>query len=47
MTGHILTVEDPVEYQFKNKRSIVNQRRDRRRHAVAADGANCCARRPT
>ncbi|RYF08709.1 MAG: PilT/PilU family type 4a pilus ATPase [Comamonadaceae bacterium] len=26
MTGHILTVEDPVEYQFKNKRSIVNQR---------------------
>jgi len=26
MTGHILTVEDPVEYQFKNKKSIVNQR---------------------
>ena len=26
MTGHILTVEDPVEYQFKNKNSIVNQR---------------------
>lgn len=25
-TGHILTVEDPVEYQFKNKKSIVNQR---------------------
>ncbi|GAA4006050.1 PilT/PilU family type 4a pilus ATPase [Comamonas faecalis] len=26
ITGHILTVEDPVEYQFKNKKSIVNQR---------------------
>ena len=25
-TGHILTVEDPVEYQFRNKKSIVNQR---------------------
>ena len=25
-TGHILTVEDPVEYQFKNKKSIINQR---------------------
>ncbi|UHJ66604.1 PilT/PilU family type 4a pilus ATPase [Melaminivora jejuensis] len=24
--GHILTVEDPIEYQFKNKKSIVNQR---------------------
>ena len=26
LTGHILTVEDPIEYQFKNKKSIVNQR---------------------
>ena len=26
LTGHILTIEDPVEYQFKNKKSIVNQR---------------------
>ena len=25
-TGHILTIEDPVEFQFKNKKSIVNQR---------------------
>ena len=25
-TGHILTVEDPVEYLFKHKKSIVNQR---------------------
>ena len=24
--GHILTIEDPVEYQFRNKKSIVNQR---------------------
>lgn len=26
MTGHILTIEDPVEYLFANKRSLVNQR---------------------
>ena len=26
LTGHILTVEDPIEYQFRNRRSIVNQR---------------------
>jgi twitching motility protein PilU len=26
MTGHILTVEDPMEYLFKNKKSVVNQR---------------------
>ncbi|WP_395027622.1 PilT/PilU family type 4a pilus ATPase [Comamonas odontotermitis] len=25
-TGHILTVEDPVEYLFSNQRSIINQR---------------------
>ena len=25
-TGHILTIEDPVEYQFQNKKSIINQR---------------------
>jgi twitching motility protein PilU len=25
-TGHILTIEDPVEYQFRNRKSIVNQR---------------------
>ena len=25
-TGHILTIEDPVEFLFKNKRSVVNQR---------------------
>ena len=25
-TGHILTLEDPIEYLFRNKRSIVNQR---------------------
>ena len=24
--GHILTIEDPVEYIFKNKKSVVNQR---------------------
>ncbi|MCK6416802.1 MAG: PilT/PilU family type 4a pilus ATPase [Giesbergeria sp.] len=26
LTGHILTIEDPVEYQFRNRKSIVNQR---------------------
>ncbi len=26
MSGHSLTIEDPVEYQFRNKKSIVNQR---------------------
>jgi twitching motility protein PilU len=26
MSGHILTVEDPIEFLFKHKRSIVNQR---------------------
>jgi twitching motility protein PilU len=25
-TGHILSIEDPIEFLFKNKRSIVNQR---------------------
>ena len=25
-TGHILTIEDPIEFLFKNKQSIVNQR---------------------
>lgn len=25
-TGHILTIEDPIEYLFHNKKSIVNQR---------------------
>jgi len=26
MAGHILTIEDPIEFLFSNKRSIVNQR---------------------
>lgn len=25
-TGHILTIEDPIEYSFTNRRSIINQR---------------------
>jgi hypothetical protein len=25
-TGHILTVEDPIEYLFKHRKSVVNQR---------------------
>ncbi|KQU74421.1 MULTISPECIES: PilT/PilU family type 4a pilus ATPase [unclassified Rhizobacter] len=26
MAGHILTIEDPIEFMFSNKRSVVNQR---------------------
>ncbi|MFZ4285643.1 PilT/PilU family type 4a pilus ATPase [Variovorax sp. HJSM1_2] len=26
VTGHILTIEEPVEYLFRNKKSVVNQR---------------------
>ena len=26
VTGHILTIEDPIEFLFKNKKSVVNQR---------------------
>jgi twitching motility protein PilU len=26
VTGHILTIEDPVEFLFRNKKSVVNQR---------------------
>ena len=26
VAGHILTIEDPIEYQFTNRRSIINQR---------------------
>ena len=26
VTGHILTIEDPIEYLFKTKKSVVNQR---------------------
>ena len=25
-TGHILTIEDPIEYTYKNKKSVINQR---------------------
>ncbi|HOZ64934.1 MAG TPA: PilT/PilU family type 4a pilus ATPase [Burkholderiaceae bacterium] len=25
-TGHVLTIEDPIEYLFKNKKSLINQR---------------------
>ena len=26
ITGHILTFEDPIEFLFRNKKSIINQR---------------------
>jgi len=25
-TGHVLTIEDPIEYLFRNKKSVINQR---------------------
>ncbi len=42
MAGHILTIEDPLEYLFTNKRSVVNQRevgRDTASLAVALKNA--------
>lgn len=42
MAGHILTIEDPLEYLFTNKRSVVNQRevgRDTASLAVALRNA--------
>jgi len=38
-TGHILTFEDPIEFLFRNKKSIVQSARDRPRHALARGGA--------
>lgn len=41
-TGHILTIEDPVEFEHKHRRSIVNQReigQDTRSYAVALRSA--------
>jgi twitching motility protein PilU len=32
LTGHILTIEDPIEFLFKNKKSVVNQREVGQRH---------------
>jgi twitching motility protein PilU len=40
VTGHILTIEDPVEFLFKNKKSVVNQREvgtDTESHANRAE----------
>ncbi|MBI1890774.1 MAG: PilT/PilU family type 4a pilus ATPase [Burkholderiales bacterium] len=34
MAGHILTLEDPIEFLFKNKKSIINQRE------IGVDAAN-------
>ena len=39
VSGHILTIEDPVEFLFKNKKSVVNQREVGSDTAVDADGA--------
>lgn len=41
-SGHILTIEDPIEYQLRNKKSIVNQREvgtDTRSQQVALKNA--------
>ena len=37
LAGHILTIEDPIEFLFSNKKSIVNQREVGTRHRIAAD----------
>ncbi len=42
VTGHILTIEDPMEFLFKNKKSVVNQReigRDTRSLDIALKNA--------
>ncbi len=42
MSGHILTIEDPIEFLFSNKKSVVNQRevgRDTRDLSVALRNA--------
>ena len=39
ITGHILTFEDPIEFLFNNKKSIVNQREVGTRRTHVADGA--------
>jgi twitching motility protein PilU len=39
VTGHILTIEDPIEFLFTNKKSIVNQREVGPRHGEPAAGA--------
>ncbi len=48
-TGHILTLEDPIEYVFRNKKSIVNQREigTRRVEPATSRCATRCGRRPT
>ena len=37
MAGHILTIEDPIEFLFNNKKSVVNQREVGRDTQTAAD----------
>ena len=39
MAGHILTIEDPIEFLFTNKNSVVNQREVGRDTADPAGGA--------
>ena len=38
-TGHVLTFEDPIEYLFRNKKSIINQRE------IGCDATYACMRR--
>ena len=45
---HIITIEDPIEYLHRDKRSIINQREigiDTRSFATRC--AACCVRIPT
>ena len=47
--GHIMTVEDPIEFLHKHKRCIVNQREVGADTHVASRtrSSTCCARTPT
>jgi twitching motility protein PilU len=48
ITGHILTIEDPIEFLFTNKKSVVNQREVGRDTQSLQIGLRTrCARRRT
>ena len=49
MRGHIITVEDPIEFQHAHKSCVVNQREIGARHASrsSARSSTSCARIPT
>ena len=46
-TGHILTIEDPIEYLHQHRRSIVDQREVGLIPPTPTPSRTPCARRPT